>query len=45
MISIKINNFEISNNLPFTLISGPCVLENKEHAIKIADKIINICND
>ena len=45
MISIKINNFEISNDLPFTLISGPCVLENKEHAIKIADKIINICSD
>ena len=45
MRSIKINNFEISNNLPFTVISGPCVLENKEHAIKIADKIFNICND
>jgi 2-dehydro-3-deoxyphosphooctonate aldolase (KDO 8-P synthase) len=45
MISIKISNFEISNNLPYTLIAGPCVIENKDHAIKIAGMIDNICKD
>jgi len=45
MISIKVNNFEISNDLPFTLIAGPCVLESLNHAIKIAGIIKEICND
>ena len=40
---VKINNFIISNNLPFTLIAGPCQLENREHAIFIAEKIKQIC--
>ena len=40
MKKIKINNFEISNAKPFCLIAGPCVIENREHAIKMA-KLIN----
>tara|TARA_Y100000590_G_C15714675_1_gene1011473 strand:+ start:525 stop:1343 length:819 start_codon:yes stop_codon:yes gene_type:complete len=43
MIKIKINDFEISNNLPFILIAGPCVVENKNHSIDIAGKINDIC--
>ena len=43
MHSIKINNFEISNTKPFTLIAGPCVIENREHAIKMAKFIYEIC--
>jgi len=42
---IKINNIEISNHLPFVLIVGPCVLENKNHALMMAEKIFNICNE
>ena len=31
---IKINEkITIGNDLPFTLISGPCQLENREHAL------------
>ena len=34
---IKINNFfEIGNNLPITLIAGPCSLESETHAIEMA---------
>ena len=40
---VKINNFTISNNLPITLIAGPCQLENRDHAIFIAEKIKKIC--
>ena len=40
---VKINNFIISNNLPITLIAGPCQLENRDHAIFIAEKIKTIC--
>ena len=45
MINIKINDFEISNNHPFTLIAGPCVLEDKNHTIHLAGIIHSICND
>ena len=45
MKSIKINNFEISNNKPFTLIVGPCVIENRKHALKIAEEIKIICDE
>ena len=31
---VKCHNFEIANNKPFTLIAGPCQLENEAHAIK-----------
>tara|TARA_B100000575_G_scaffold261896_1_gene235911 strand:- start:2843 stop:3670 length:828 start_codon:yes stop_codon:yes gene_type:complete len=41
---VKINNFAISNNLPLVLIAGPCQLENREHAIYIAENIKKICN-
>jgi 2-dehydro-3-deoxyphosphooctonate aldolase (KDO 8-P synthase) len=40
---IKIKDFIISNNNPFTLIAGPCVIENREHALKSAFEIKNIC--
>ena len=45
MITIKINDFEISNNHPLTLIAGPCVIESKIHALKIADKLNIICKN
>ena len=45
MKKIKLNNFTISNDSPFCLIAGPCVLENKKHSIKIAEIINNICNE
>ena len=41
---IKLNGFTISNNEKFTLIAGPCVMESKDHALKTANEIYNICN-
>ena len=40
---IELNELKISNELPLTLISGPCQLENLEHAVMIAEKLIEIC--
>ena len=45
MIKIKIGNFEVSNNLPFTLIAGPCVIENESHSMLMVEKIANICKE
>ncbi len=45
MIKINLNNFSISNNLPFVLIAGPCVLENENHALKMAEEINKISQE
>ena len=45
MKKIDLNNFSISNEDPMCLIAGPCVIESKDHAIKMAELIYNICND
>lgn len=39
---IKLNNFEISNNNPFTLIAGPCQMESRDHAMFMAEHLVNI---
>jgi 2-dehydro-3-deoxyphosphooctonate aldolase (KDO 8-P synthase) len=39
---INISNFKIGNNLPFTLIAGPCQLESRTHALKMVEKIQKI---
>ena len=40
--NINISNFQIGNNLPFTLIAGPCQLESRVHAFKMVEKIQKI---
>ena len=42
--TIELNNLKISNKYPLTLISGPCQLESLEHAMMIAEKLIEICD-
>lgn len=45
MKKINIKNFSISNSDSFCLIAGPCVIESKDHTIKMADLINNICKN
>ncbi|MCL1972783.1 MAG: 3-deoxy-8-phosphooctulonate synthase [Endomicrobia bacterium] len=41
---IKIGkNITLSNNLPFVLIAGPCVIESEKHALGLAAKLKKIC--
>ena len=40
--NINISNFKIGNNLPLTLIAGPCQLESRAHAFKMVEKIQKI---
>ena len=42
---VKCSNFEIANNKPFTLIAGPCQLENEKHALKISSELKKITSD
>lgn len=39
---VTINNITIANDLPFTLVAGPCQIENLDHALFIADNIKKI---
>ena len=42
--SIKICDFEVSNDHPFFIIAGPCSIESESHAIDHAGKIKEICD-
>ena len=39
---VKCGKLSISNTSPFTLIAGPCQLENEKHAISVAEKLKEI---
>ena len=39
---INIGKIKLGNNLPFTLIAGPCQLESESHAFMMLDKIDKI---
>lgn len=41
---IQIKNIKIANNLPFTLIAGPCQTESLDHSLMIASNIKRICD-
>lgn len=41
--SVHVGSLTIANNLPFTLIAGPCQIESLEHALKTAQKLKDIC--
>ncbi len=40
--TIELLDIKIANNLPFTLIVGPCQIESMEHALFMADKLAKI---
>lgn len=42
---IQVKDYKIFNDLPFTLIAGPCQIESKDHAIQIAGMIKEICDE
>ena len=43
MKTIKLADFEISNNKNLFLIAGPCVIESENHSLMMAEKIATIC--
>ena len=40
--TVKCGRLNISNQGPFTLIAGPCQLENEKHALDVADQLKKI---
>ena len=42
---VKCGKLNISNSGPFTLIAGPCQLENEKHALNVAGELKKITDD
>ena len=42
---ITLNDFVISNDHPFVLIAGPCVIESEEHTLFMAEQISKITGE
>ena len=40
--TVSLNDINISNELPLTLIAGPCVLESHAHARLMVEKLLEI---
>ncbi len=43
MKHVVLQNYKIGNDLPLTLIAGPCQIESREHAFEIAGSLKDIC--
>lgn len=42
---VHVQNITIANDLPFVLLAGPCVIENRDHALEMAQALKTICHD
>ncbi len=40
---VKVGNLTIGNDLPLTLIAGPCAMESRSHALEMATALKEIC--
>lgn len=40
---VNVGNIKVSNELPFTLIAGPCQLESLDHARMMCEQILEAC--
>lgn len=45
MKKVQINDLVLSNDLPFALMAGPCALESRDTALKIADHLAKVTAD
>ena len=45
MKTVKIKNIEAANNLPFVLITGPCVVESRDVTLRTAEAIKRITDE
>lgn len=45
MNTISLSNFEIGETKPFAVITGPCIIESKEHTLECAKRAVEICKE
>lgn len=44
-VTVKVGAIEISRDHPFALIAGPCQLESRDHAMMMAERVLEAAND
>lgn len=42
---IRIGDVSVGNDLPLTVIAGPCAIEGRDHALRTAERLVSICGD
>lgn len=42
MHHVKVGSLEIGNDLPFTLLAGPCVIESRAHALEMSHALVEL---
>jgi 2-dehydro-3-deoxyphosphooctonate aldolase (KDO 8-P synthase) len=45
MKTVKIGSLAVANNLPFTLIAGPCQIESAAHTMEVASALAEMARD
>jgi 2-dehydro-3-deoxyphosphooctonate aldolase (KDO 8-P synthase) len=40
----NVNQVEIGGNKPLSFIGGPCAIESRDHAFKMAELISKVCS-
>ncbi len=40
---VHVGDVRVANNLPLTIIAGPCQLETPDHALMIAERLATVC--
>ncbi len=45
MKTVTLGKYNISNNERFTLIAGPCQMESRDHAMFMAEKLKEVCEE
>lgn len=40
---VHVGDVRVANNLPLTIIAGPCQLETSDHALMIAERLAEVC--
>src|SRR3990167_1652049 len=45
MKNIQLKQFAIGEKQPLAILSGPCVIENEDHAIRAAQTLQKICKE
>ena len=43
-LEVKVGNTIFANDLPFTLIAGPCQMESRDHAFMVAERLKTLCS-
>ncbi len=42
---IRIGGVSVGNDLPLTVIAGPCAIEGRDHALRTAERLVSICGN